>query len=126
MHYCMNKEELRQFLDYQANHHEVSSSEELRGWIDRAENWEGELGCLVYLFAEVLEKQAKLGENCQPLIEKLYQLPEQMYFSIQEFDSDFVEYLLRNTREPGLSLEEELVRLQNSLRERRYDKTLRY
>ncbi len=125
MHYCMNKEELRQFLDYQLHHREVSN-EELRKWIDQAENWEDELGCLAYLFAEILEKQAKLGVNCQPLIELLYQLPEQMNLSIQEFDSDFVEYLLRNTREPGLSLEEELVRLQNGLRERRYDKTLRY
>ena len=94
--------------------------------IENAENWQDELGCLTYLFAMVLEGKGKDGGDCQRLIDLLYQLAERMYIYIQEFDLDFVEFMLRNVRSAGLSLEEELIDLQNRLREFRYEYALRY
>lgn len=125
MYYCMNREELRQFIDFKA-HHKTVDNDELLNWIENALYWQDELGCLTYLFAHILEKKAKNGENCQELIEQFYQLPEQMYFSIQAFDSNYIEYLLQNTRNRSVSLEEDLVRLQNAMSEYQYEQTLRY
>jgi hypothetical protein len=121
----MNRDELRQFIDFKAKNKNIERYE-LLNWIDNAENWQDELSCLTYLFAQILEKTAKDGEDCQKLIELFYQLPEQMYFSIQAFEPNFVEYMLRNTRNRSRSLEDDLVGLQNTMSEYQYGQTLRY
>ena len=125
MYYCMNREELGQFIDFKASDKNVDN-DELLNWIENASYWQDELGCLTYLFAQILEKKTKDGENCQKLIELFYQLPEQMYFSIQAFDSNYIEYMQQNVRNHRVSLEEDLVRLQNAMSEYQYEQTLRY
>src|SRR3990172_13198847 len=125
MHHCLSKDELQQLLDLRANNVAIEV-DELRIWIELAETWQEELGALTYLFSHILERRAKGGLDCAGLIKIFYELPEVMSLHIQEFDADFVEYMLRNIRNKTLTLEEELVGLQTRLREYNYERTLRY
>lgn len=125
MHHCLSKDELRQLLNLKADNLAIET-DELRIRIELADNWQDELGALTYLFSHILERRAKGGLDCAGLIKMFYELPEVMSLHIQEFDSDFVEYMLRNIRDKSLTLEEELVGLQNRLREYDYERTLRY
>jgi hypothetical protein len=119
MHYCLNKEQLRQFVDFIANDLSIDD-ENLRLLVENAANWQDELGCLTYLFAMILERKGKQGEDCERLIGLFYRLTEQMYVDIQEFDYRFIEELLRNIRNKELSLEEELIEIQNHISEYRF------
>jgi hypothetical protein len=125
MHYCLNKEQLRQFVDFIADDVNIEDGN-LRLLVENAASWQDELGCLTYLFSMILERKGKQGEDCERLIALFYRLAEQMYVDIQEFDYRFIEYLLKNIRNRELSLEEELIEIQNHLSEFRYEHTLRY
>lgn len=125
MHYCLNTEELRQLIDYKANNSEIES-DELKCWINHAENWYDKLSAFTYLFSHILEKKAKEDYDCHSLIKLLYQIENHMFFTIQEFDSKFINYMLGNLRETSLSLEDELINLQNKISEYKYRQSLRY
>ncbi len=125
MNYCLNTSELSQLIDFKAGGSDIED-EELRLRVDYAENWVEQLGALTYLFCHILERRANSGVDCQNLIILLYQLAEQMSIRIQECDSYFIEYMLSNLRHENLSLEEELVGLQNNLSIFAYGQTLRY
>lgn len=125
MHYCLNKEELRQLIDLKVNDVNIEN-DNLQTWVDSSENWFDELGVFSYLFGHILEKKYKCGDDCQGLIEVFYHLEETMFLSIQEFDFKFIDYMLRNLRGTSISLEDELIELQNNLRAYKYGQTLRY
>jgi len=124
----MNREELRQFIEFKTDQRIVENSA-LQVLIDGAESWQDELCCLNYLFSQVLERRLKKGNDHQAeqeCINMLYQLSEHMSLYIQELDSEFVDYMLKCVRDRSLSLEEELIQIQNKLGEHSYDSTLRY
>lgn len=125
MHHCLSKDELQQLLDLKADNVAIET-DELRKRIELADNWQEEIGALTYLFSHILERRARGSHDCAGFIRKLYELPEVMSLYIQEFDSDFVEYMLANIRDKSLSLEEELIGLQNRMREYNYERTVRY
>jgi len=128
MHHCMNREELRQFIEFKTDQRIVENNA-LQVLIDGAESWQDELCCLNYLFSQVLERRLKKGNDHQAeqeCINMLYQLSEHMSLCIQELDSEFVDYMLKCVRDRSLSLEEELIQIQNKLGEHSYDSTLRY
>jgi hypothetical protein len=125
MHYCLNRDELKKLIDFNASSINVEN-EELSSRIENAKNWQEELSGLTYLFSKILEKKSKDGSDCQPLIETLYRLEEQMWFYIQECDAVFIEYMLKNIRNMSLSLDEELIELQSNLGNHMYERTLRY
>lgn len=125
MHYCLSKQQMAEFLDYIVNNNHMTD-DSLSAVVEGARIWQDQLICFSYLFSMILEKKAKGGIDCHSDIEKLYELPEELCLSIQEFDSEFVRYMLGNLRNDSLSLEEDLVQLQTSLSEHFYDKTIRY
>jgi len=125
MHYCLNKEELRQLIELKANNVNIEDRN-LQIRVENAENWQDELGALSYFFSHILERKHKCGENCQNLIKTFYHLEEMMFFRLQEFDWKFIEYMLKNLRGNSTSLEEKLIELQNNMSEYRYEHTLRY
>lgn len=125
MHYCLNKEELRQLIELKANNVDIEDRS-LQIWVENAENWQDELGALSYFFSHILERKYRFGENCQNLIEIFYHLEETMFFRLQEFDWKFIEYMLKHLRGDSISLEEELIELQNNISEYKYEQTLRY
>lgn len=120
MPYCMNREELKQFLDFKISCQPIDNNE-LVHWITEADCWQDELSCLIYLFAQIIDRKNQEEKPCQKLIEFLYQLPEQMYLTIQEFDSEFIDNMLRHIRDNSLSLEEELVKFQDRISQHQYE-----
>jgi len=120
MHYCLNREELNQLIDFKAHSKEVELPD-LALWIEASRNWEVELGCLNYLFAQILEKKTHEKQDCSGMIDLLYDSPEQMYLRIHECDHEFITYMLRFLREANVSLEEELVKLHSYMCEYKYE-----
>jgi hypothetical protein len=92
-----------------------------------ANQWSQPLGVLTYLLARIIENddsdKKERGINC---IEALYNIVDTMYIDIQEIDYNFVFTLLKTTRQPGLSLEEELVELHTTMMRHDYSRTIRY
>ena len=74
----------------------------------------------------ILEKKLNTGQSIENLINNFYLLENLFYSLIQEFDYNYIDHLIRNTREKVLSLEEELIRLQINMAEHNYDKTIRF
>lgn len=120
MHYCLDKEELRQFLDFETNKKAVYI-DGLEVWIDYAHSWQVELGCINYLLSQILERKAKDGEDCYKITELVYALENQLFFRIHECDPCLVDYMTRRLRQPSSSLEEELVMLHNNMCEHIYE-----
>ncbi len=125
MYHCLNKEELSQFIDFKSIHNPVESND-LQLWIADSHNWQVELGCLNYLFAQILERKSQDNHDCSPIINLVYDLVDQMYLRIHECNHHFVDYMLGFLRQSNLSLEEELVQLYNDMCEYRYEQYIRY
>lgn len=121
----MNKEELSQFIDFKTIGKAIELTD-LGLWIESSHNWQVELGCLNYLFAQILERKLQENVECSDTICFLYDLVDQMYLRIHECQYEFVEYMLRSLRQLDLSLEEELVNLHNKMCEHIYAQYLRY
>ncbi len=125
MHRCLNRQELTELIALKSDDISVES-DTLQSWINNAENWHFDISSLTYLLTKILERKTKEGEDCYKIINVIYDLERHMSFSIQEIDAGFVDYMLRNKRTLNISLEEDLVELQNNLTEYQYGKTLRY
>jgi hypothetical protein len=124
-HYCLNKRELTELIVSKVGKTAIED-DDLSLRVKTAELWQAELSSLTYLLSHIVEAYKKKGRDYVELLVAFYSLEEEMFFSVQECDHRFVTYMLRNTRDPSLSLEEELVNLQLGIREHSYAKTLRY
>ncbi|NMC63207.1 MAG: hypothetical protein GYA55_08555 [SAR324 cluster bacterium] len=124
MHNCLDRQQLADLVDYIVFGSEIDG--ELKARFSLAQDWQEQLICLAYLLSMVLEGKAKGKRDYSTTIDKIYELSTEIYLSIQEFDSDFIKYMLEHTRDKSLLLEEELVGLQARLSEHSYDRAIRY
>ena len=121
MYYCLNTEELEQFIDYN-NSGKAVFEDDLRLLIEYSQNWQTELGCIQFLFARVLARKIKRKtKSCYDLIHMLNDLEDKMYIRINECDFEFVEYMLRYIRELDITLEENIINLHTNMNEHIYE-----
>ncbi len=127
-HYCLSKDELEKFIDYKLETHQVGDIEDyLKTIIEQSENWQTEISILSYFFSQIIESKMKTKDNdVKKLINNLYELKEILRFLIQEFDYNFIEMMLRSERQENLSLEDNLIDLQNAIGNHEYKKIIRY
>jgi hypothetical protein len=125
MRYCLNREELNQLIDCILDGDPISS-ENLQSRYDNALNWFDELYGLSYLFAQIIQRRMMNKEQCSEIIDLFYNLDTKCYFTIQECDQLYIEFMLRTVRDASLTLEDELIGVQNNFGDYRYDKALRY
>lgn len=136
MHYCLSRDELKQLLNLIIQHNKSNNTYELslvsiidsefRIRLDDSLNWQDELGALSYLFAQILESNIFASLTRADLIELFYELPNRLLITIQDFDEAFIDYMLyRNLDLSITSLEDCLIKIQNDLRNYRYDKAIR-
>jgi hypothetical protein len=125
VHHCLKKEELRQVIDARRGEHLIAD-EVLEMRVQNAESWIDELAGLNYFMSHILERRKKVGESCDGILDTYFALDDRMDFVFQEFDFRFIDYMLRTVRDSAVSLEEELITLQNNVGEYRYDRTLRF
>ena len=124
MSYCFDKKEASVFIEskiLQSN----SDLELIKKRIDNAQDWVEEIVLLSYFLAIFFERKKTLSLSYAQIFQKLNNIINEMYICLQEFDVDYLDYLLKNVRDKSLNLEEELVELQNSLSDYNYAKTLR-
>jgi hypothetical protein len=123
--YCLDVNELRQLLDLKVAKKDIEE-DYLSRLIDNAENHVEELSAHTYLLCRILETHAG-KQYCHVLLERFYELPEEMSIWIEELDGRFLGYMLRHQRAvDGSDLEHDLVSIQRRYREYRYDRTIRY
>lgn len=123
---CLTKSETQKLIDSCENMYELDEEDCLFSLaIENSRNWEYELTFLSYLLSKILERKKSRGENCMSLLKLAYNLPNDMWLSIQEFDVRFIQYMVRSERKPMLSLEERLIELQGDLDEHIYGERFR-
>ncbi len=110
MSYCLNQQELEQLIDYML--YNRAGDDLAIEKIELSEAWVEELYGLTYFLARILETKAKQGINPNEIIEFFYGLPEKMWFTIQQADAEFVEYMMDRERTSG-TIDEMLIDLQN-------------
>ncbi|SRR6266536_3809409 len=125
MHHCLSKEELKQLIDARISEAAIDD-ELLRIWVSNAESWMDELGGLNYFLSQILERAKKLGESCEGIIDVFFDLDNHMALVLQPFDFRFIDFMLKRRRDKSISLEDELIGLQEDVGDYRYDRTLRF
>ena len=125
MHYCLNKIELSQLINLKFKNQRLSD-ENIKIVIGNSENWQDELGCITYLFSMILERNKDAYKECIDLINLYFELPDQMFIRIESFNFEFIDFMIRNKRSDILTLEEELIELDNRKCEYEFKKTIRY
>lgn len=102
------------------------SDELLQILVSDAEGWTVELGALNYFFSHVLERRKRAGQACAEILDVFFDLENHMSLLTQPFDSRFIDFMLRTVRDVSISLEDDLVSLQNNVGEYRYDRALHF
>lgn len=125
MHHCLSKEELKQLINARIGGEEIDD-ELLRIWVSNAECWMDELGGLNYFLSHILERAKKADESCEGIMDVFFELENHMALVLQEFDFRFIDFMLKRLRDKSISLEDELIGLQEDVGEYRYDRTLRF
>jgi len=124
MIYCLNSNELLLLLEYKIKDRTIDS-ESLSQLVDNSYNWQDEISVHTYLYCRLAER-LKYTVDSNEMIDTFYNLPEEMYLIIQELNAQFIRYMLEGIRRKDMSIEEELVELQRSLRNHDYSRALRY
>ena len=121
--YCLNEEELKQFVEVELQGREIYDDEEefnhlLEGW--RA--WDTEFICLATIFSIFLEQQLKLGQSAEFVLSEIFAMAEKtgLWLTLEGFGEEFVSYFLRHTRDETLTIDEDLNYLRRRLGEYEY------
>ena len=122
--YCLNIEELREFIDYALYQSDVSSN--VREMFDAAENWQAQSNGLAYFLGRIIQKKVRQGTLSELYINDCYQLSERVFFDINDTGASFISYLLMHDGfdEPGYELEEKLTLLHSSYSDRKYGRSI--
>jgi hypothetical protein len=118
MPFCLDRDELEKLIKAEIENVDIEDDKSLELRIEHAKNWADQLIGFSYFLSKIFEKKIKQGKTIETLNEMLdqtYLLNESMWFEIQEFDEKFVDFILRFERDSILSLEDDLVQLQNKL-----------
>lgn len=124
MPFCLDRDELEKLIKAEIENVDIEDDKSLELRIEHAKNWADQLIGFSYFLSKIFEKKIKQGKTIETLNEMLdqtYLLNESMWFEIQEFDEKFVDFILRFERDSILSLEDDLVQLQNKLSRFEYE-----
>ena len=117
MNHCLNADEVKSLIRYKQSD-VIPYDEWLETIFSKAEDWEDELSLLSYFLGKIVLSNRDHDEDAMlEVIEFVYSLRSQMFVTIQPMGADFVELMLRNTRTPHLSLDDELSNVQRKLGE---------
>ena len=118
MPFCLEREEFEKLIAIEIEKCDLEGDESLELRIEHAKNWFDALIGFAYFLSKIFEKKLKQEKTIEILIKELdqvYVIQDTMWFVIEEFDQDFIKYLLNSERIPMLSLEDELVDARNKL-----------
>lgn len=118
MYHTLSLDELKEFLKVLCLGLKSFDDEfkYLQEFYDDAISWDRTLCSLNHLVSRAFEQFDKEGINYEEVIEYIYSLNEKCNFEIQEGEIRFLNCLFDMKSMSALSLEEELVITQNSIR----------
>ena len=118
---CLASDEVARLLSYM-----VTDGAKLEGDLatimDAAQCWEEYLVCHSLFVARHIRADDRGVEK----IGMAYELEEAFAFEVQEGGDELVDYMLHHQREPGESLEDALIAIQEGLSSHDYARALRY
>ena len=122
MKYTLTKDQLTCFIRNNWNRQEISKEgdDEIMALFDGATNWFFELVCHTYFASQILERIYRSGENPSSWLNILFEQPYKRWLTLQEFDEDFITFLFVNARNKNISLDDNLLELQNMLNDHHY------
>jgi hypothetical protein len=120
---CLNREELTRVILCLLKDAALEEAE-IQAWAE-GDACEEEVVGLAYLLVQVLTRMKRQGQTVDRAISEFFDLPNRMWFAVEEFGSDFVEYMLRNSRDRSMSLEDDIVEIVTKMRRHQYGHTLR-
>ncbi len=123
--HCLSKNDLESFLNNILHGAEIEDNI-LNILVENCRTYEGYLTGLTYFVAQIVDRRLKKSIHTSMFVSEVYQLQNHVAFEVQEFDNDFVDFLLRNKREKSLNLEEELIDIQNRISDHQYVKNFRF
>lgn len=123
MYYCLSKKELNEILEHFIEKKDLDHILHLR--LINAQNWQEELGVLNYLFSQLIIRKVKKKDDDYSFIDFLYNLPSKIYLSIEEFNWQFIQFMMKNKRDKSITLEEELLGIQNKWANYEFDSIIR-
>ena len=121
LNYCLDIKETKSFLN---NHIDKELLDEKLNLICyQSTNWDTCLSIISYFVAMSIGSLSKKRGNHQEILNRLYELPNEMFLHIQGFDSDFIDYMMSNLNEFN-SLEEMLIFMEMGLSDHNYDRII--
>ncbi len=87
----------------------------LKNLMDDCSYWDRKISGLNHILSLVLERFEKQGIPNQKVIDHVYNMRENINFTIQEGDIRFIESLFSNDLNTSVSLEEELILAENRI-----------
>jgi hypothetical protein len=121
---CLSRLDLEEFLSSILDGTEPNSV--LRLLMDNCITYQGYLIGLTYFLAQLIDRRVRKNLSLEHWLENVFSIPDRMAFELQEIDVDFVDYLVRNRREKSLTLEENLIDIQNRFSAHQYGETFRF
>ena len=120
---CLDREELTRMILCLLKGASLEEAE-IQAWAE-GDACEEEVIGLTYLLVQVLVRMKRQGQAVDKAIPDFFDPPNRMWFAVEEFGSDFIEYMLRNSRDHCMSLEEDVVEIVTKMRRHQYGHTLR-
>ncbi|MCK4764485.1 MAG: hypothetical protein KAW12_19960 [Candidatus Aminicenantes bacterium] len=115
MSYCLDRKELEELIAAKIDGKPALEQENrtLALRVENAGNWDDQLIALTYFLSKIFEKKSKSGTSYEKLLkdlEKIWLLENDMLLEFEVFAEGFIKNLLHGEREPGTTLEDELIR----------------
>lgn len=124
---CINRQELYYLLELKRKKIGRSKLDaEIFYKFEEAENWELQLDIINYFVAQLLERKHKVETKLE-LVELIYRLHSnnELWIEIEEFDFNFIDYLMSHIRDKALNLEENIIDLKDKYTNHDYRQIIR-
>jgi hypothetical protein len=124
--YCLDRNELELFLENVLYDKDISNSH-LKAIIENSQNWQVEAIGLVYFLGRIVQRKINNGILKPDYIENVYALTESMFFDLNDFGIDFINFLLHHDRliDSDYKLDEILNLLHASYTDKDYGRIIR-
>ncbi len=126
MNYCFSKEQILGSIEILFYHHDISDPI-INKVLEMSSEWSCKLEIINYFFLQALDHLDMLSiAEKKTILNFLKNLEDCYYFVFEEFSPSFIDYLLRNVREEGVSLSDALLATQRRYSEYDYSSVICY
>lgn len=122
-HHCLTIDEIELLVRVELEEYNIPEDEsQIHALFSNWNDWIVNFICLNYLLSRVLERKQKSEKDAIGILRSLHELPtiRGLGLDFDEMDDSFVSYMLRFSRDEGLTLEDNLREIRHQLSEYKY------